>query len=524
MKAKELKKYPLQIILMTITFVINMSLPLLFSYLIDDILTGGNFDMLLKWFLVTFVIAVVSMMMKFFFTNYNPVKIGIQNAFKLQEKSLTNILKMNQTIYSGKDKGYYYNLCENSTGAYGDLHEELHLNMVSNLIYIAGMLLFVTCISPVFGIFFAVYGGLLVIIVIRSAKPLYHMQKDILEVQDDYFMNTRNIIENKGGINALHTEAFFHDKFKSAMLKYEKHILRYRFYDYLCNYLPDIANQICNIGFLFAAAILVMKGEITAGVLVMGYQYMGYFAAPIATVCSIAMRYRSSKVHVERIDGLEEDAHVEKENESFQKESGLLVSAENFDFYKGESTEDFLYHIDKMELKKNGLYVMKGENGSGKSMLLNLILGNVSAQNSKGHLAVAENINETAMLTYPFFAINGSFTDNLYGIAYNKELAGLLRVDFMEKEITANPVNLSYGQQQKLALMRVLGTDAPILFLDEPLSNLDVETQEKVVEYIAKLKGKKSILVVMHSNELDEIADGIVEIRDGQMRLLKHSC
>ncbi len=519
MKAKELKKYPLQIVLMTITFVINMTLPLLFSYLIDDILVGGSFDMLWRWFVITFMIAVVSMAMKFFFANYTPIKIGIQNSFKLQDKSLRNILKMNQTIYSKKDKGYYYNLCENSTGAYGDLHEELYLNMISNMIYIIGMLLFVAYVNVAFGIFFAIYGVVLVIAVTKSAKPLYHMQKDILEVQDVFFMNMRNIIENKGGINALHTEGFFHKKCKNAIASYEKHVLRYRFYEYLCNYLPDIANQICNIGFLFVAGVLVMKGEITAGVLIMGYQYMGYFATPISIVCSIAMRYRSSKVHVERVDDLETDACAGKENEPLKREKELLVKAEDFDFYKGENAEDFLYHIDKMELKRNGLYVIKGENGSGKSMLLNLMLGNVSVNDSKGRISINKDMDEAAMLTYPFFAINGSFDDNLYGIAADKELAELLRVDFMDKEITANPANLSYGQQQKLALIRVFGTDAPILFLDEPLSNLDVETQEKVVQHIVKLKGQKSILVVMHSDELDEMADGIVEIRDRKMGL-----
>ncbi|MDE7018939.1 MAG: ATP-binding cassette domain-containing protein, partial [Lachnospiraceae bacterium] len=150
---------------------------------------------------------------------------------------------------------------------------------------------------------------------------------------------------------------------------------------------------------------------------------------------------------------------------------------------------------------------------------LNLMLGNVSVNDSKGRISINKDMDEAAMLTYPFFAINGSFDDNLYGIAADKELAELLRVDFMDKEITANPANLSYGQQQKLALIRVFGTDAPILFLDEPLSNLDVETQEKVVQHIVKLKGQKSILVVMHSDELDEMADGIVEIRDRKMGL-----
>lgn len=519
MKTKELKKYPLQIIMMTITFVVNMSLPLLFSYLIDDILISKNFSMLLQWFIITFVAAILSMIMKFFFTSYNPVKIGIQNSFKLQKRSLRNVLDMNQTIYSEKDKGYYFNLCENSSAAYGDLHEELNLNMCANLIYIIGMLVFITCVNWAFGIFFVSYGVILVIISLNSAKPLYHMNRDILAVQDIYLMDMRNIIENKGNINALHAEDFFHNKFKRSAMSYEKYILRYRFFDYLCSSLPDISSQICNVAFLFIAAILVINGKITAGILVMGYQYMGYFAMPIATVCSIVMRYRSNKVHIERVDELEEEACIKKENEEFKKENELILKAENFDFYKGEEKEDFLYHIDKLELKKNGLYVIKGENGSGKSMLLNLMLGNVSVKNSKGHLSVAEDMDSTTMLTYPFFAVNGSFEDNLYGIKENKELSNLLRIDFAEKEITANPINLSYGQQQKLALMRVFGTDAPILFLDEPLSNLDVETQQEVVRYIAGLKGKKSILAVMHSDELDKIADGIVTIRDHRMSL-----
>lgn len=543
MKSKELKKYPLQIIMMTVTFAINMSLPLLFGYLIDNILISGNFNQLLKWFAVTFVVTVTGMIMNFFFIQYNPVKIGIQNSFKLEKQSLRNVLKMSQTLYSKRDKGYYFNVCENSIAAYGDLHEELNLNMVSNLIYIAGMLAFITYVNAVFGIFFVVYGIVLVLICFNGSKPLFNMQKDVLKVQDDYMMDMRNIIENKANINALHTDGFFNDRFNRSMVKYKKYVLRYRFFEHLCHYLPNIANQVCNVAFLFVAALLVMNGKITAGVLVMGYQYMGYFAEPISTVCAIVVRYRSNKVHVERVDGLEEEAGLEKENAAFKNEnvfnnekafndekafnnnekafnnneSSLIMKAEDFDFYKGEEKEDFLYHIGKLELKKNGLYVIKGENGSGKSMLLNLMLGNFSASYSKGSISVAGNIDDAVMLTYPFFAINGSFEENLYGIEADDGLAELLRIDFADKEITGNPVNLSYGQQQKLALMRVFGSGAPILFLDEPLSNIDVETQENVVRYIAGLKGSKSMLVIMHSDELDGIADGIITIQGNKM-------
>ena len=67
--------------------------------------------------------------------------------------------------------------------------------------------------------------------------------------------------------------------------------------------------------------------------------------------------------------------------------------------------------------------------------------------------------------------------------------------------------------------MRLFGTDQPTLFLDEPLSNLDAETQSHLIQYIKSLKGKKTLLVIMHSDELDDFADGILRIHDHQMTL-----
>ena len=66
-------------------------------------------------------------------------------------------------------------------------------------------------------------------------------------------------------------------------------------------------------------------------------------------------------------------------------------------------------------------------------------------------------------------------------------------------------------------LIHVFGLNSPILFLDEPLSNLDKKTQENVVAYIRKLKGEKTILVVMHSDELDEAADSVIYIENKKL-------
>lgn len=497
MKTKELKSYPLQIIIMVITFFISMLIPMLFSHLVDNIIIAGNYENLASWCIFTFILTVLSVFMSFFFTSYFPVKIGINNTFKLQRKAMYDILKMNQDIYATKDKGYYYNLTTNSCPSYGDLHEELNLNMISNLIYLVGILALVAYYSKVFCIFFLIYGAVLVVISLKGSAPLFHMQKDVMINQDNFLNALRNIIENKSTINAVHSDNYFKDSSAKTINAYEKHILKYRFWDYLYQYLPSAANQIFSILFLFLAASLVKNGKITVGVLLMGYQFLGYFSTPVNQICGIIMRYKSNKPHIERVDRLSEDACLPNSNEKLQVEKELLFKTEGIDFYKFEddTQKELLFHVNGLELNKNSLYVIKGQNGSGKSMFLNMMLGNIEQKFWNGNFTLAENLNDkTSFLTYPIFTVNGDFDENLFGLSEDKKLMEMLNVDFEEKEITSNPINLSYGQQQKLALMRVLGNNSDIIFLDEPLTNLDTDTQKNLVDYIKELKGQKQSL------------------------------
>ena len=82
-------------------------------------------------------------------------------------------------------------------------------------------------------------------------------------------------------------------------------------------------------------------------------------------------------------------------------------------------------------------------------MFLNLLFGNVKLSFSRGGFILTDEMDEAAFLTYPIFTVDGDFMKNMYEIPIDKELMHLLQVDFSDKEILSNPVNLSYGQQQK---------------------------------------------------------------------------
>ena len=95
--------------------------------------------------------------------------------------------------------------------------------------------------------------------------------------------------------------------------------------------------------------------------------------------------------------------------------------------------------------------------------------------------------------------------------------------DFLETEqglntkILENGSNLSGGQRQRLALARALLHDSPVYIFDEATSNIDVESENAIMEQIARMRGNKTILLISHrlANVVD--ADAIYVLSAGQV-------
>ncbi|MFB4304886.1 thiol reductant ABC exporter subunit CydD [Actinomadura sp. GTD37] len=71
---------------------------------------------------------------------------------------------------------------------------------------------------------------------------------------------------------------------------------------------------------------------------------------------------------------------------------------------------------------------------------------------------------------------------------------------------------LSAGQRQRLALARAFLRDAPLLLLDEPTSNLDVESEAAVIDAVERLKTGRTVLLVAHRPALMALADRVVSV------------
>ena len=88
---------------------------------------------------------------------------------------------------------------------------------------------------------------------------------------------------------------------------------------------------------------------------------------------------------------------------------------------------------------------------------------------------------------------------------------------FMNREYDEDGVVLSEGQWQRIAVARALCRNVPLVVLDEPTSNLDPVSEEKIYNVINENRGSRTVVMVSHRLSGAMNADKIVVIDDGRV-------
>ena len=128
------------------------------------------------------------------------------------------------------------------------------------------------------------------------------------------------------------------------------------------------------------------------------------------------------------------------------------------------------------------------------------------------------------------YFFKGTVRDNLLmgdPSASDERLAEVLRMCRMDTfpggenpldvKLTENAQNLSGGQRQRLALARALLHDSPVYIFDEATSNIDVESEQIIMERIRELAGQKTVILISHRLLNTREADRIFVMENGKL-------
>lgn len=217
----------------------------------------------------------------------------------------------------------------------------------------------------------------------------------------------------------------------------------------------------------------------------------------------------------------------EKQNVNINNYS---ISASNLRF--GYTDKEVLHDIC-FEANK-GLIGFVGESGSGKSTIASLLMGQYP--NYSGELKLS-NYEIKDINIYPYvtlvslesYLFSGSLRDNLAMAKevskqeMNRVLEKVGILDFVNEQggldmcILEGGKNLSGGQRQRLVLARALLKDSPIYIMDEATSNIDVESENKIMEVLYELSKEKLVLCISHRLANLIHADQIYCLKDGNI-------
>lgn len=186
------------------------------------------------------------------------------------------------------------------------------------------------------------------------------------------------------------------------------------------------------------------------------------------------------------------------------------------------------------EFEKGKVYAIVGRSGAGKTTLLSLLSGLASP--TEGKIFFEDNdINKIDRYKYRSRFVGVVFQQfNLLPhlnavenvelsirasgkkIANKRELATSLldKVDLDNSLAKRRILKLSGGEQQRVAIARALSYDPDILLADEPTGNLDLTTQEEVMDIFCRLAHdeNKCVIIVTHSPEVANSVDEIYEL------------
>jgi ATP-binding cassette, subfamily B, bacterial PglK len=420
------------------------------------------------------------------------------------------------------------------------------LLFLSTLIQIVGiivLLLFVNTLLVSYIILFFLVFYLITFIFVK--KKLFENSKIIA---DEESILIKFIQEGLGGkreitINNLHS--FFINKFKNSNQLLRVAQSKNNFLGILPRYVIE-ALAITIIAFTFYFLLFnnvseKPQGEVLAliGLLALAGQKLLPLTQQTYTSLSRVMGSRESLKSI-----------VDILNLKFEKESYKNNVGKNLTFIEKISLKNITYEYEKnkkiilnlnLDIKKGNKIGIIGKTGSGKSTLIDIIMGLLEPTSGEiridNHIIDKDSLDSwqkhVAHVPQNIFLNDDTIMNNVaYGInpkLINKELVkkSIKDADLFEyvsklergldTVIGERGIKLSGGQKQRLAIARALYKQASVIVFDEATSALDIETEFNVMNVVKNFSKDITIIIVAHRIETLKFCDTLYEISNGEI-------
>jgi len=341
-------------------------------------------------------------------------------------------------------------------------------------------------------------------------------------------------------------EHFFYESYKKDIFKSETILMKLK----IVKTLPKIFFELSAVSFLLSLIYLMTKNSnnlieiipfATLLTLVI-IRAMPSVTNLITASTDIKFQLPYIEIIIKDLKKIKKNRILSKDKKFIKKKFDKSITLKNISFSYNENARNILENIS-FTIEKGEKICISGKSGSGKSTLINLILGLLKPSSGKIFLDEKElKFNEKIVwenLSYVpqnCYLIDDTIQNN---IAFAKKDADI-DLDKIEKilEICAlkefiksladgintkvgdRGIRVSGGQKQRIGIARALFNDPSILFLDEAMSNLDIENENLITKNLKENYSNITIISISHHSQKLENFDKIVSINNGKINEL----
>ncbi len=533
-----IKKNKLLLVL-TVAFSVISSVALvglsLFIQTTIDYVTAGNMEGFKRILIYSVGYGILIGLLYFIYDILS--KMFIRNLLKmLRNKAFFGILRRNYKDFNSKNTADYISVLTNDM----KLIEENYIVPLL-LIFQYGVMFIVTVIlllylSPV--VTLGIFISMLLIFIVPSlfGKALEKKQLELSNRLSFFTSKLKDIFSGYDVIRSYNLKDSIGKEFEEE----NNNLANAKFAADKIFVINESLSQTLGMGTQFVAiflsSYLVIKGNLTMGMLIAIVQLSGTFVQPVIMIMSNLPKLNSVKPIIKRIDefsAYKDNDFIGKDKPHFN--NNLEVSNLSFSYSNGRS----IINDISLKIDKNKKYAIVGGSGCGKSTLIKLMLGYYSDfsgnikfdGNSIKNLNIEQLNKMISIIHQNVYMFDKNIKDNicLYKEFSEEQINNVLKLSGANKfiEETSNGLNylvgengsnLSGGQRQRIAIARALIQQTPILVLDEGTSAIDMQTAYDIESKLLNIKDL-TLITITHkmSEELLSLYDEIIYMENGQI-------
>ena len=412
--------------------------------------------------------------------------------------------------------GYIHKLITNVSRYFFEMTWQFEISVIPLIIGGVSIFVMICRQSVMTGIACIIISALAVITKYKMIKNMQKYQKQANEAASKYNAKFVDFIQNIIAVRKLNIGDFCEDKITENSNEYLKATKISERKRSSSNGVFTGLMDLLYLVILIVAIMMTSNGEDALPYILFFITALGKLYSnlnSLVRLIDISERFKTSKKQLDEYFKNSREIKILNDFEEVKLQDVIFS-------YTKDSTK---ITIPEFILKKGEKISIMGESGQGKTTIMNILAGLYPLEN--GNLLINKKQMKDTRLDLVFVSqevdlFDLSIRDNLcLGKNIQEEkIVGLLKEaglyewyielpEGLDTLVGERGVKLSAGQKQRLNLIRGILIDKDLYFFDEPTSNLDVESEEKITNMIEKYLKDKTYVIVTHRPRLKDLCN-----------------